>query len=246
MKRILILCLLSSSIFFFDACQKAEIPTAAFTYTGNAYTRGTLSFAAQMTNADFHHWDFGDGWGSGDDNPTHSYTQAGTYTVTLEVRSSTGHTTQYSQNIVVGTLPQKVTIHSVKLMNFSLRLPLFDWLWDAQSGPDVYFRIQKTISTVATSPAKNDVEGNDLPVIWDATTGIDLNNLESEIYYIDFYDDDGSGNLPDRILSHKLNWADDGYPFNGNKVVLQGKCNAASMNQFVGDYHIELDVTYTP
>ncbi|HNT08752.1 PKD domain-containing protein, partial [Methanoculleus sp.] len=62
-------------------------PVAGFTA---GTTRGYAPFAVQFTDAstgnpDTHSWDFGDGATSSDPNPAHTYTTAGTYTVTLTV-----------------------------------------------------------------------------------------------------------------------------------------------------------------
>jgi PKD repeat protein len=47
------------------------------------------------------HWAFGDGQQSGDQNPSHTYTAAGTYTVTLEVKDRSGQTNRETIGIVV-------------------------------------------------------------------------------------------------------------------------------------------------
>lgn len=49
-------------------------------------------------------WDFGDGATSGDANPTHAYTAAGTYTVRLKVKNECNCTSEYTIEVVVSDL----------------------------------------------------------------------------------------------------------------------------------------------
>jgi PKD repeat protein len=51
---------------------------------------------------DYYAWDFGDGQGSEEANPTHAYSVPGTYTVTLTARNSNAVTVSYSSVIDVG------------------------------------------------------------------------------------------------------------------------------------------------
>ena len=50
-------------------------------------------------------WDFGDGGTSGAANPTHLYSTAGTYTVTLTVRDAAGSTDSHSYSVTVLPVP---------------------------------------------------------------------------------------------------------------------------------------------
>ncbi|MBK9052153.1 MAG: PKD domain-containing protein [Chloroflexi bacterium] len=52
-------------------------------------------------------WDFGDGSSSTDENPTHQYAAAGTYTVTLTVTNPAGNDTY------TGTV--EILIHTISL-----------------------------------------------------------------------------------------------------------------------------------
>lgn len=64
-----------------------DVPTASYTYTqsGLEYT-----FTNTSTNYTSLSWDFGDGTTSNDTNPTHTYAQAGDYTVVLTTMSPCG------------------------------------------------------------------------------------------------------------------------------------------------------------
>jgi MYXO-CTERM domain-containing protein len=77
-------------------------PTAAF----DADPRGlTVSFTDRSSDPDdaiaSHRWDFGDGQGSSESDPVHTYEAAGTYEVTLVVADETGGTARATQSITV-------------------------------------------------------------------------------------------------------------------------------------------------
>ncbi len=65
-----------------------------------AFTDGTTSGDAPLA----YHWDFGDGTESSDRNPTHKYSAAGSFTVTLTVTDATGNVSVYQGVIVVQTV----------------------------------------------------------------------------------------------------------------------------------------------
>ncbi|OFX31375.1 MAG: hypothetical protein A2X08_10740 [Bacteroidetes bacterium GWA2_32_17] len=60
-------------------------PVAAFSYIDSALT---VSFADNSQNAENWHWDFGDSIFSNEQNPQHTYTNNGTYTICLAVGDS--------------------------------------------------------------------------------------------------------------------------------------------------------------
>ncbi|MDD4248615.1 MAG: PKD domain-containing protein, partial [Methanosarcina sp.] len=70
-------------------------PVAGFT---SSITRGSVPFSVQFTdlseNATGWKWDFGDGSVSSEQNPAHTYSAAGTYTVTLTVNNTAGTDTE--------------------------------------------------------------------------------------------------------------------------------------------------------
>lgn len=59
-------------------------------------------------NIDGYTWNFGDGTSSADENPEHTYTQAGTYTITLEATNENGCTSFASQEnaITLSAVPE--------------------------------------------------------------------------------------------------------------------------------------------
>ncbi len=81
-----------------------QSPTASFTYTTSDLT---ADFTDQSTDSDGSvvswSWDFGDGYASTAQNPTHAYAAADTYTVTLTVTDDDGATGNTSQDVTVSS-----------------------------------------------------------------------------------------------------------------------------------------------
>jgi PKD repeat protein len=57
-----------------------SVPAAGFSYSGNEYS---VDFSNSSTNATSYLWDFGDGNTSIENNPSHTFVDAGTYNVSL-------------------------------------------------------------------------------------------------------------------------------------------------------------------
>ncbi|GAB4495889.1 MAG: hypothetical protein OHK0019_26280 [Saprospiraceae bacterium] len=76
-------------------------PTAGFTSSVDSLT---ATFTNTSQNAVSYSWDFGDGNSSNQANPTHTYSEDGTYTVVLSATNACG-TTTFTQNVVVITAP---------------------------------------------------------------------------------------------------------------------------------------------
>ena len=68
----------------------------------------TVTFDNSSQGAQFHQWSFGDGNTSGLAEPTHTYTQAGTYTVTLVAENVNGCTDTLSLPVVAHPIPSSV------------------------------------------------------------------------------------------------------------------------------------------
>src|ERR1700720_1601714 len=82
--------LLAATIFisiFSISCQKAA--TASFNYSQNG--TGTEYFANTSSNASSYDWNFGDGTSSTLTSPTHTYSNFGSYTVSLTADGSGGN-----------------------------------------------------------------------------------------------------------------------------------------------------------
>ncbi len=68
------------------ACEieATSCPVASFATQNNGCTGPcAISFVNQSVDAVTYHWEFGDGTTSSSENPSHTYEEAGTYTVTL-------------------------------------------------------------------------------------------------------------------------------------------------------------------
>lgn len=77
------------------SCQEKEQPsaqrsTADFTYSGTLQNTTPLQFASQAPGATSFSWTFGDGTGSADPNPAHTFRRAGSYAVQLRVDGPLG------------------------------------------------------------------------------------------------------------------------------------------------------------
>ncbi len=100
-----------------DQALRAPTPTASFTTsatTGSAPL--TVSFTDSSTNSPTSWaWDFGNGTSSTAQNPTATYSAAGTYTVTLRASNSGGTSTAATKTITVtapgGSTPRTVTLN---------------------------------------------------------------------------------------------------------------------------------------
>jgi hypothetical protein len=80
----------------------APVVTAAFTPSGNSVTTAdTVNFANATANATSYDWQFGDGSSATLPSPSHRYTSAGDYTVTLTATNGTCQATA-TQDIHVG------------------------------------------------------------------------------------------------------------------------------------------------
>jgi hypothetical protein len=76
-------------------------PVADFSFTRGA-TELEVDFSDESTGTDLTYtWSFGDGSSSNEQNPTHRYPAAGTYTVRLTVESSTGESDVETKQITV-------------------------------------------------------------------------------------------------------------------------------------------------
>ncbi|MCX6272977.1 MAG: PKD domain-containing protein, partial [Bacteroidetes bacterium] len=63
--------------------EKVDLPVAQFTHPASACKNSPVPFTNQSTGAISYQWYFGDGSGSILTNPTHTYANGGTYTITL-------------------------------------------------------------------------------------------------------------------------------------------------------------------
>ncbi len=87
------------AILILQSCKKVEPPTASFTYEIDASDPLTVHFTNKSEGEiDAYTWHFGDGAVSIEESPSHTYSVAGTYTVSLKVDNKAGSDT-HIQNI---------------------------------------------------------------------------------------------------------------------------------------------------
>jgi PKD repeat protein len=92
----------SNSGFSFTFGGTASIgPDANFSYTATGCNAYNFTKTCQVSNSTFL-WTFGDGNSSTSQNPSHTFTSSGVYTVTLEVTDNLGCTKTYSESFTVG------------------------------------------------------------------------------------------------------------------------------------------------
>jgi len=84
-------------ILLFNGCKKTDPPKADFIYTVDILT---VTFDNLTTGADSYLWDFGDGNTSTEENPVHTYTDGGTFTVSLKATNEGGDDT-YTEDITL-------------------------------------------------------------------------------------------------------------------------------------------------
>ncbi len=140
----------TSEVFSGQLVQVGAFPTAAFSFSASD---GTVDFTNLSLNAASYSWDFGDGDGSQDVNPSHTYAASGNYTVTLTAFNDCGFAaiTETIVLTVVSTGTPVATNHflsvspnpfdgeavvrfSVPADNGSLRFVLFNSLGAELSG----------------------------------------------------------------------------------------------------------------
>ena len=84
----------------------AGVPTANFTFSNNCsgapiqFTDNSVVNGATITSWS---WDFGDGTGSNQQNPTHQYASNNTYSAVLTVSTASGCTSTITQQVVINT-----------------------------------------------------------------------------------------------------------------------------------------------
>ncbi len=118
MKKFLTLLLITGIAVYLNSCSKNNplqvTPKACFSFSPTTIKTGdAVTFSSSCSaNAASFAWDFGDGGTSTDASPSHTYTTAGDFTVSLTVKDAAGLSNQTTQTLTVaqGTVPP--TTHS--------------------------------------------------------------------------------------------------------------------------------------
>ncbi len=170
-------------------------PIAAFNYGGTLVTPAAITFTNTSQYADTYLWDFGDGTTSTQQNPSKTYNQHGTYTVTLTASNSvTSLSNQTSQTLNIK--PGKVFLQTITVNDIPLTKPSGGG-WDLTSGPDVYFTIIDSVGTViidGSGSIYNDVTQSMLPLSWQFTPELPFEKTAwNKTYFIRVWDWDATG-----------------------------------------------------
>ncbi|MEO1410224.1 MAG: PKD domain-containing protein, partial [Bacteroidota bacterium] len=132
-----------------------DLPSVGFSSSVN----GTMvDFTNNSTNATTFNWDFGDGNGSTDANPTHTYAMDGVYTVTLTATNNCGPVTttetvtivtaptaDFSADNVSGCAPLVVQFNNLSSLNAT------DYAWSFPGGDPATSTDQAPVVTYNTA-----------------------------------------------------------------------------------------------
>ena len=87
---------------FLSNCNKDEEPVAGFTFSADELT---VTFTSTSTDANTYTWDFGDGITSSMENPVHTYSEAGTYSVEQTAENDEGADSETQSVTVESAVP---------------------------------------------------------------------------------------------------------------------------------------------
>src|SRR5664280_1270451 len=171
MKRLTYL-FLSLTLILFSCHKTPNPPNASFSVDiTNPEVGQTVYFNNNSQNGDKYEWDFGDGYGSSDINPTHFFTATGGYDVTLTVTSRNGSTDKSSLtiNVMVPTL---------------LEIQVREWTPDGNGivVPDA------SIILYPTLPDWNAQTNSVMEAFTDADGIAVFSSLDPFVYYVDVWE----------------------------------------------------------
>lgn len=139
------------------------MPNASFTADPDTgFINLPISFFNTSSNAVDFLWDFGDGSISNQQNPVHTYSTPGIYTVTLIAENTIGQTDSYSLNIYVTSIPFP-TLNQISL---SQLLSLY------QGNTTQLPYGDKIVATVVSDRVSGNIASPRNMIVWDGTVGI--------------------------------------------------------------------------
>jgi PKD repeat protein len=149
-----------------------------------------VQFTSKSTLANDFIWDFGDGSTSIAENPSHVFSQPGTYTITLKVKNSDGQN-QKSSQITIKKPFSKATLTKVVVTS----MPFIDGSgsgWDPFDGPDLFIQLlspNPDNSVLLESGQVANLLSSQLPVTWNLTSPYSITNF-ADFYFIQLMDYD--------------------------------------------------------
>jgi PKD repeat protein len=122
------------------------VPVVSFTADMRS---GTIPFTIQFSDTSSNSptswlWSFGDGSSSTEKNPSHIYTAAGTYTVSLTATNEAGNNSHTASNYI--------TANAVKTYTMGTTVPAAD---ETAMTPDVTATVTAAQTTAPSAPAKS-------------------------------------------------------------------------------------------
>ena len=167
------------------------VPKASFTYTTQAPL--TVIFSNKSTNATTYEWDFGDGSTSTDKNPTHRYSTAQSYMVTLVAKNANG-SSEYRETIKL-TAP-KVYVKGIEYETIGQQNKYYKSVCE----DDDFF--SNTWWNTSYTPLLNDSK---LPYQYIFSSPVELTGLDGDNYYTVYvyWNNTTSGNGT-QILKQKM------------------------------------------
>ena len=146
------------------------VVSASFGYNADGLT---VTFSNNTTGADTYNWDFGDGSGSSEASPVHSYNASGSYTVVLT--ASTGSTSDiYQENVSVASNISASYTYVVDGLTVTFT--------NGSSGAESYaWDFGDGGSSIETDPVHTYASGGSYSVILTATTGGDDATYQEDI-----------------------------------------------------------------
>ncbi|WP_372770853.1 trypsin-like serine protease [Pseudoalteromonas sp.] len=136
-------------------------PTANFSFTINGLTTQFSDSSSDDNGINSYQWDFGDGSSSQQQNPSHQYQQAGTYTVKLTVVDTANQSNSLTKSVTVSEGNQSgcdgltawSSTQSYALgdkVSFNGRKYEATW-WSTGAQPDVYSNVWRDSGTCGTT-----------------------------------------------------------------------------------------------
>jgi len=137
----------TSKMTDFITVTTASIPTASFT---SDRTSGTIPLTVRFNDTSSNtptswRWSFGDGTSSIEQNPVHSYTDAGTYTVALLTANDAGNNTR--------TMSNYITANSAKALTTGTTAPAATETTRAGETPAAIRTTETAVPASSSSPA---------------------------------------------------------------------------------------------